>query len=117
MYGSLKRGFKLHEYLGDSDFIGNAITVPRYQLYDCGEYPAMVESGVDGNVVTGEVYDVKPETIAVLDEIEGVPEKLYLPQTVQLQTPFESQAVLTYIYQQPVSGFRRISEWPETRRG
>ena len=113
VYGSLKRGFELHEYVADQRFIGVAKTVRAYELYDCGSYPAMVRSDRDGSAVAGEVYEVTPQCLAVLDEVEGVSLNLYLPEKVKLQRPFDRFSVLAYIYQQSVDNLPQISVWPE----
>ena len=113
VYGSLKRGCELHEYVADQRFIGVAKTVPAYELYDCGSYPAMVRSDRDGNAVAGEVYEVTPQRLAVLDEVEGVSQNLYLPEKVKLQPPFDGASVLAYIYQQSIDNLPQIFVWPE----
>ena len=112
VYGSLKRGFGLHEYIADQNFCGAAKTVAEYQLFDCGSYPALVRADCGGRSVSGEVYEVTPGCLAVLDEVEGVPQNLYDPQKVNLLPPFDCETVLTYIYQKPIIGLREIPEWP-----
>lgn len=112
VYGSLKRGYKLHEYLADQKFRGDAVTAPVYALYDCGSYPALVCSEREGYSVSGEVYEVTQYCLAVLDEVEGVSVNLYVPQKVQLLPPFDSQTVLAYIYQQSTDNLPLISSWP-----
>lgn len=84
VYGSLKRGYALHQLLCDQKFLGEAITQPFYKLYDCGEYPGLVKVAADGVSVKGELYLVAPARLAQLDEVEGIDEGLYLRDEVQL---------------------------------
>lgn len=77
VYGTLKRGEPNHGLLGDGQFVGEAMTVDRFHLYDTGWYPAMVtldpENDNDSVQVCGELYKVTPETLKNLDRLEGVP--------------------------------------------
>ena len=70
VYGSLKRGFRLHCYLTNQRFVGDACTAPRFRLYDVGWFPAMV-ADPDGIAVQGELYEVDSECLAALDRVEG----------------------------------------------
>lgn len=57
VYGTLKKGFPNHHFLGDSPFIGNYITEPQYTMYSLGGFPAITLGG-DTAIYT-EMYDVK----------------------------------------------------------
>ena len=43
LYGTLKRGGCRSHVLKDQRFLGEAMTVPKYRMYDTGSYPALVE--------------------------------------------------------------------------
>ena len=113
VYGSLKRGYALHDYLSSQRFLGTAATKPHYRLYDCGSYPGMVYVGTNGVAVTGEVYQISDRVRNVLDEVEGVDEGLYVCQPVLLDEPFHAEQVLAYFYTQPISHLSDCgSTWP-----
>ena len=113
VYGSLKRGFSLHHYLADHTFIGTAQTLPLYRLFDCGEYPALVDAATDGQCVKGEVYRVSKACQLQLDEVEGVDEGLYERREIRLATPYEDASVQAWFYLHPVAGLKDCGqEWP-----
>ncbi len=86
VYGSLKRGWGLHQLLRTAEFLGTATTKPLYRLFDLGQYPALVEWPV-GLGIEGELYRVDAECLAALDDAEGVSEGYYVRRAVQLQAP------------------------------
>lgn len=69
MYGSLKRGHRNHRLLADQEFLGDAVTEPRYRLVDLGTYPGMVDDP-HGVSVTGELWAVGECALAELDDFE-----------------------------------------------
>ena len=74
VYGTLKRGQRNHGLLSDHHFMGLALTLPHYRLYDSGRHPALVDDLENGVAVRGEVWQVSEETLGKLDEYEGVPD-------------------------------------------
>jgi gamma-glutamylcyclotransferase (GGCT)/AIG2-like uncharacterized protein YtfP len=72
VYGTLKKGYGLHQVLDGCRFLGLAYTVKSHTLLDCG-VPVMVPvDSVGGTIVQGEVYEItSPELIKRLDQIEG----------------------------------------------
>ena len=74
VYGTLKRGQRNHGLLSDHQFLGLALTLPHYRLYDSGRHPALVDDPENGVAVRGEVWQVSKETLQKLDEYEGVPD-------------------------------------------
>lgn len=71
VYGSLLRGESNHFRLACSRFLGEASTVPLFDLFDMGGFPAIVEGGTLS--VRGEVYAVNRDTLCLLDELEEHP--------------------------------------------
>jgi gamma-glutamylaminecyclotransferase len=74
VYGTLKKGHYFHEsYLGENkaEFRGPARTSSDYSLY-IDALPHMVHEKSD-NGVKGELYEVKPEVLKSLDDLEGHP--------------------------------------------
>ncbi len=79
VYGSLKKDKKLHGYLKNSKFLGNALTCHKYPmiLSKSGWYPYLFEKKGIGKYVKGEVYDVSPNILKVLDRVEEAPYYYY----------------------------------------
>lgn len=77
--GTLMRGLALHANMGDSTFLGEYRTVPRYRVHSIGDrHPGMyrLEDGEDGGVaVPGELYLVMDEAWAAIEA--GEPPGLY----------------------------------------
>lgn len=72
VYGTLKRGGRLHHHAQPARFVEGR-TVEGLVLLDTGHgYPAAVAGG---GRVRGEVLEVPPATLALLDRLEGVPER------------------------------------------
>jgi len=116
VYGSLKRGFRLHHHLRTALFRGVARTEPGFALYRLVWYPAMVAEDTSGTV-TGELYEVSDALLSVLDEVEGVP-VLYQRAPIRVSCPEQSPSdvgALTYLYQQPVKQCVRLTNgnWSE----
>jgi gamma-glutamylcyclotransferase (GGCT)/AIG2-like uncharacterized protein YtfP len=75
VYGTLKRGFKAHDLLEDSQFVGRAWTKPAaFKLVQTeGGFPAAVmgANGPDYKVISGEVYLVPTIDIKYIDQFES----------------------------------------------
>jgi gamma-glutamylcyclotransferase (GGCT)/AIG2-like uncharacterized protein YtfP len=102
-YGTLMRGFCRHQALQDQTFLGVARTVPRYRMVNCGDYPGLLDDE-PGIAIWGEVWEVTPECLMRLDEVEGVDEKLYVRKPIRLQAPFDQDLVLAYFYARSTEG-------------
>jgi gamma-glutamylcyclotransferase (GGCT)/AIG2-like uncharacterized protein YtfP len=111
VYGTLKRGYQRHPSISQQLFLGEACTVPRFRLYDLGEYPGMI-GDTSGASISGELFAVSEECLGRLDEIECVNQGLYSRQPVELLPPWNERKALTYIYEQSVTGCREIPVWP-----
>lgn len=106
VYGTLKRGHCRSDVLAGQRFLGLARTAARYRLFDCGDYPGLVESPDDGVAVEGEVWEVDDACLTVLDEIEGVAVKLYERCLITLQPPHAADEVHAYFYRRDTAGLR-----------
>jgi gamma-glutamylaminecyclotransferase len=73
VYGTLKRGLRNHRLLADQEFLGEAVTEPRYRVVDLGPHPGLISDGVAGLAVKGELWAVSPCCLAELDDFEEVP--------------------------------------------
>jgi gamma-glutamylcyclotransferase (GGCT)/AIG2-like uncharacterized protein YtfP len=56
--------------------LGEAVTVKKHHLFDCGGYPGLVGSH-DGSRIRGELYLVSDECLAMCDDVEAVDEGVY----------------------------------------
>lgn len=72
VYGSLKKGFPLNQYLSRSKFIKNHTTEGRYEMRSIADaYPIIaVGMGGEGKHIKGEVYKVSMADLQRLDSIE-----------------------------------------------
>ena len=68
VYGTLKKGFHNAYLLQDSEFFGDAVTVPTYSMISVG-FP-IIMADENGKQVSGEIYTVDDETLARLDQLE-----------------------------------------------
>ena len=73
VYGTLRRGFRLHHHLKrlGAHFVANGEV--RAELIDLGEFPGARQSSRPGKTVKGELYRLRKvdDTLRVLDQIEG----------------------------------------------
>lgn len=112
VYGSLKRGYALHQLLEAQTFAGEASTLPLYHIFDIGRYPGLVE-WPDGIAIQGEVYQVNADCLAVLDDAEGVSEGCYARRSIRLQSPFDQDPVHAWFWLHPITGLRDCGpRWP-----
>ena len=76
VYGSLKRGFRNHQYVENARFVGEAYTVTHFRMLD-GSFPVLRDAGADRMPISGEVFDVDAPTLVKLDELESVASGMY----------------------------------------
>src|SRR5690242_20055264 len=111
VYGTLKRGGPRHHVLRGQRFLRDAVTRPKYLLYDLGAYPGLVVAEEGGRAIHGELYEVERRLIPRLDKIEGAP-GLYRLEPVEVEG--ESAAVVAYVYRRPTDGHALCEDnrWP-----
>ena len=103
VYGTLKRGKRVHLLLSQAKFVGEG-TASRYEMYIVRDYPGIVKGK---GKVRGEVYEVNENTLKKLDEYEGVP--FYYERvmdTVELDSGEKVKAYL-YLYKGNVKALRK----------
>jgi gamma-glutamylaminecyclotransferase len=103
LYGTLKRGHRLHYAMEAQRFVSEAHTEPRYRLISLGTYPGMVES-VDGFSIEGEIWEVDEACLHELDMIEAVAEGEYARAQVLLVPPHNDEPVEGYLYLGDITG-------------
>lgn len=114
VYGTLKRGHRLHAHLAGQKYLGEGQTRPEFRLLNCGWFPALVESS-DGRSIRGEVWEVDETTLARLDEVEDVAGGLYERRLIRLRPPFDGVSTIAYVYRQDTTGMPDCGdEWPLT---
>ena len=95
VYGTLKRGHRLHGILEGQKYLGEFITAPEFDILDYGDgiFPIVVQKK-NGFKIKGEVYEVDSVTFQLTDSIEiGAG---YKPITIFLM-PDNTQAII-YVY-------------------
>jgi gamma-glutamylcyclotransferase (GGCT)/AIG2-like uncharacterized protein YtfP len=107
VYGSLMRGGLRHVVLRNQRFLREAVTAPKYLLYDLGAYPGLVAAPDDGRPIHGELYEVERMLIPHLDLIEGAPEQYRLE---PMEIEGETAPVHGYIYRKAVDGLLLCEE-------
>ena len=77
-YGSMKKCFKNHHRLVADKFLGEAITIERYNMYPAASYnyPYGIENEQKWQL-EGELYELTSTDIDDIDIFEGTPEHYY----------------------------------------
>ncbi len=102
VYGTLQRGYGNNHRLNGATFLGKAVTLTRYVLFN-GGFPYAVPVSPDPQSfpllpVMGEVYKVEDHHIEACDRLEGHP-GWYQRKTIQAM--INNRLVDTYIYEMP----------------
>ncbi|HEY0236084.1 MAG TPA: gamma-glutamylcyclotransferase family protein [Afipia sp.] len=97
VYGSLKRGLENHHLLGTAEFAGKAVTAAPFRMMD-GPYPVLREGDDRGRKVSGELYKVDDRTLEVLDDLEGVAERLYDRVEIDVVMTEGSRPLRAFVY-------------------
>jgi gamma-glutamylcyclotransferase (GGCT)/AIG2-like uncharacterized protein YtfP len=112
VYGTLQRGGSNHGQLAGQRFVGEAWTEPIYRLYQLDGYPGMVvDDGIQGHSIPGEIWSVDAACLARLDKFEGIDEWLYARIPILLAAPHESRPVMTYVYLRSLRGLTELARW------
>lgn len=114
VYGNLKMGFPMHNYLNKQKFLGPAISRASYLLYDFNGVPGLVEDYPLGIKISGELYEIDAECLRRIDYAEGEG-SLYKRDTISLDTPDIKwpEQVWTYYALTSVKGMTHCGPvWP-----
>jgi len=104
VYGTLKRGFPNHFFLGRASFVGSGWTVECFALY-VDEYPGVFRDEQVSRV-QGEVYAVSDAMLARLDVLEDHP-ALYRREQTDVALD-DGRVVNAWIYFYPHRGGRLL---------
>jgi gamma-glutamylcyclotransferase (GGCT)/AIG2-like uncharacterized protein YtfP len=111
VYGTLKRGGRLHQVMGDSQYLGDYETENRWTLADFGAYPGMIPGDSE---VKGEMYEVSNKILSDLDWVEGAP-TLFNRNDVKVRSVEggEYEWVKTYVFTNlsKLWDYDKTSEW------
>lgn len=100
VYGTLKRGYGNYErLLKGSKFLGRAYSAARYRMYNIG-FPCLLDCGMAGDPVAGELFEVTPEVLSFCDRLEGHPQ-MYCRKLRHFVLEGKVQQAWVYIYQHP----------------
>jgi gamma-glutamylcyclotransferase (GGCT)/AIG2-like uncharacterized protein YtfP len=126
VYGTLRAGeindiseAAARHDIAEPTLIGTATV--RGHLFDFGAYPGLVLDEV-GSPVRGDVYEIDPDLVAVLDEIEEVypgVEGLFVAREVMVEVDGAAMACLLYpVTKSAVKGLPQIrsGDWVVHRR-
>jgi len=98
VYGTLKKGGRLHRYMRDSKFIVD-VAVTGYKMYDSGfGYPFIAKGDKHKDSVWGEKYEVSDDTLKMLDMVEGVDSGLFKRVDLKDEKDWSDSRDSTYIY-------------------
>ena len=112
IYGTLKRNGSHNHLMRGAKYVSEAMTKPRYRLYSCGWYPAMVEDA-DGICIEGELWRVPGDTLVQLDEFEGIAGGEYGLVEIAIHEPALCESVGGYLYLRSVESLIECGKsWP-----
>lgn len=106
VYGTLKRGFCNHHYLGDARYISPGKTLNDFALYTI-EYPFLCHAPALYSV-SGEVYQISQNDLARVDVLEQHPDD-YCREVIDVLLADGSQ-LQAWTYFHPQSQGRLLSE-------
>jgi len=109
VYGTFRKGERNHDQLSGAEFIGAALTAPRYRLVDLTVYPALIAGRM---AVIGELYWVDRELRRKLDVTEQCP---YLFQREAIELSDGEQVEAYVMRDEQVRGRRRlhVGDWKQ----
>jgi len=98
VYGTLKKGGRLHGYMRDSKFIVDVV-VTGYKMYDTKSgFPFIVRGDDEIDRIWGEKYEVDDETLRILDMVEGTGSGLFRRVDLKDVKSWSDKKDSTYIY-------------------
>lgn len=119
VYGSLMSGFHNNRYLRGQKKLGVGVTFKEdLTLFSLGSYPGAVRLNDQSEKdIKGEVWEVTPECLARLDQLEGHP-TVYRRESVSVDYRSGDETIRTvawcYIYLYSVNGRTEVGDsWKE----
>lgn len=90
VYGTLKKENTKHQLLNASKYICTTRTAEKYTMIDLGRFPGVLKDEItsrSSSSIYGEVYDITPQTLEILDHYEG---EWYFREEVGLENGIKS---------------------------
>ena len=110
VYGTLKRGLRNHHMIAAQEYLGEALTEPKYRVIDLGPHPGLIVDETNGLSVRGELWLIGDACLGELDAFEEVPGP-FIRAEVRLQGIAEPAHA--YLWNRPIpEGSATGSEWP-----
>lgn len=109
VYGTLMRGDVRSGAMQGQQFLSLAATAPRYGLFDCGDYPALVPLEEHGESIRGELWRVAADAVPRLDAVEGSDEGWFVRGPVELVDEHADLEVQAYFFGWSVENLPRLS--------
>jgi gamma-glutamylaminecyclotransferase len=100
-FGTLKRGFALHERgLARADYLGLFKTRKPYPMLIAGRWfaPMMFDERESGPIVKGELYQIDELTLRTLDLLESVGKPENFRGLVELESVADREACVAFAY-------------------
>ncbi len=91
VYGTLKKGFKLHHHLENAKFLGEGF-IWGYDLYNVGWYPAAIKGT---GKIFGELYEMDDETLKLLDQVE---DEGFLYKRIEDEVFLKDKKIKAFVY-------------------
>lgn len=105
VYGTLKKGFHNNQLLGNSEFLGQFKTEPRFTMFSFGGFPAVSIGGT--TPIKGEIYQIQEEGVLdTLDRLEGHPNWY---KRERIDTPF-GKAWIYIMPSEPIKNLPLVSD-------
>jgi gamma-glutamylcyclotransferase (GGCT)/AIG2-like uncharacterized protein YtfP len=125
VYGTLKRGFRNHHYLGKAKYYGMGL-LPFARMLSVGSYPAVIfdyrAERPEGWPV-GEIFEINEEILSAIDHLEGYYKKaphdsLYVRQSRDIWRSCEGGGFVpdlvtncfVYIWNRDISNLKEIKD-------
>ena len=116
VYGSLKRGFSNHHFLAGQEFLGEARTVPRFRMFDCGGFPGVVDAGSDGAYqIQGELWQIDSACLRRIDWLEEIDTGVCTMIECEVDAGQGPEPAHLYLYKRALgAGLEAGSTWPKS---
>jgi len=91
--------------------------LPKYELYSCLTFPALVKAVSVPQKIRGEVYKITTATRKLLDQYEGTDYGLYSFDQIELEINEDdshfvgSRKIYAYFYQGNIENWEKIDNW------
>ncbi len=113
VYGTLKKGDSNHQLLNGSRYICTTRTIEKYTMIDLGRFPGVLKdkkTSQSSSSIYGEVYEISPRTLEILDEYEG---EWYFREEVELENG--TKALMYFLKNVPAINYELLPNGSWTR--